>query len=44
MLSTSAVINLELLHQIINAGHSRVPVYNGDNKQVGGWGRWARLG
>ena len=35
MLSGDAVINQELLARVLAAGHSRVPVYEGDNKQVG---------
>lgn len=34
MLSSEAVINKPLLERVIAAGHSRVPVYEGDNKQV----------
>ena len=34
MLSSEAVITQELLVKVIAAGHSRVPVYEGDNKQV----------
>ena len=36
MLSSEAVIDKALLERVIAAGHSRVPVYGGDNKQVGG--------
>ncbi|KAL4434431.1 hypothetical protein ABPG75_000872 [Micractinium tetrahymenae] len=32
MLSADAVINMQLLHEVINAGHSRVPVYS-ENRQ-----------
>jgi Mg2+/Co2+ transporter CorC len=42
MLSTDDVINLELLHRVINAGHSRLPVYNGTNKQARVMGRLAK--
>ena len=35
MLSSEAVIDQALLRDMIGAGHSRVPVYEGENKQVG---------
>lgn len=37
MLSGDAVVDKELLVTVIRAGHSRVPVHEGNNKQVGGW-------
>lgn len=41
MLSSNAEVNDELLLQILRRGHSRLPVYEGDNKTVGGLvGRW----
>lgn len=33
-LSADAVIDKKLLEGVIAAGHSRVPVHEGDNKQV----------
>jgi hypothetical protein len=35
MLRSDAVIDAQLLSTVLSAGHSRVPVYEGDNKQVG---------
>lgn len=35
MVSSDAVIDDDLLRQVIDVGHSRVPVYEG-NRQVGG--------
>ena len=35
MLSSDATISKELLAEVIAAGHSRMPVYEGTNKQAG---------
>lgn len=40
MLSSDDEINDELLQRVIQAGHSRVPVYAQNNKQVGHAGRF----
>jgi len=34
MLSSDAEVNDELLLRILERGHSRLPVYEGENKQV----------
>ncbi|KAL4420313.1 hypothetical protein ABPG77_010218 [Micractinium sp. CCAP 211/92] len=34
MLAADDVINMELLHKVINAGHSRVPVYSGSRQNI----------
>ncbi len=35
MISSDAEVNDELLLKILQRGHSRLPVYEGSNKQVG---------
>lgn len=40
MLSADAVINLELLADVIASGHSRVPVYEGDRQVRRCWEVW----
>lgn len=42
MLPADAVINMELLHRVISAGHSRVPVYS-ESKQASGVTRCTAL-
>jgi hypothetical protein len=48
MLSSEAEINAELLTRILQRGHSRLPVYEGQDKQVGAaagwWGRKCTTG
>ncbi len=34
MLSSEAVIDRALVERVVSAGHSRVPVYEAENKQV----------
>lgn len=36
MLSSEALVDKGLLAMVLQAGHSRVPVYEGDSKQVPG--------
>lgn len=38
MISSDAEVNDELLLKILQRGHSRLPVYEGNNKQVGALG------